>query len=93
MTGSIYWRNIWDRCQPKDTTETSIIAGLLLLIKKAPGFAFKIVNEYIYAYSSGLIDNIAPLDIEKLRELFQNRHQLKRNLLKHLLEWKIVKEK
>ncbi|MFY9565589.1 MAG: hypothetical protein WAQ29_04505, partial [Nitrososphaeraceae archaeon] len=43
----------------KDTTETSIIAGLLLLIKKAPGFAFKIVNEYIYAYSSGLIDNIA----------------------------------
>ena len=65
----------------KDTTETSIIAGLLLLIKKAPGFAFKIVNEYIYAYSSGLIDNIAPLDIEKLRGVISKQALIEKELI------------
>ncbi|MGA7541424.1 MAG: hypothetical protein WBW34_00015 [Nitrososphaeraceae archaeon] len=65
----------------KDTTETSIIAGLLLLIKKAPGFAFKIVNEYIYAYSSGLIDNIAPLDIEKLRGVISKQASIEMELI------------
>ena len=65
----------------KDTPETSIIAGLLLLIKKAPGFAFKIVNEYIYAYSSGLIDNIAPLDIEKLRGVISKQASIEKELI------------
>jgi hypothetical protein len=65
----------------KDTTETSIIAGLLLLIKKAPGFAFKIINEYIYAYSSGLIDNIAPLDIEKLRGVISKQASIEKELI------------
>lgn len=65
----------------KDTTETSIIAGLLLLIKKTPGFAFKIVNEYIYAYSSGLIDNIAPLDIEKLRGVISKQASIEKELI------------
>lgn len=65
----------------KDTTETSIIAGLLLLIKKAPGFAFKIINEYIYAYSSGLIDNIAPLDIEKLRGVISKQASIEKELV------------
>ena len=65
----------------KDTTETSIIAGLLLLIKKAPGFAFKIVNEYIYAYSSGLIDNIAPLNIEKLKGVISKQASIEKELI------------
>ena len=65
----------------KDATETSIIAGLLLLIKKAPGFAFKIINEYIYAYSSGLIDNIAPLDIEKLRGVISKQASIEKELI------------
>ena len=65
----------------KDNTETSIINGLLLLIKKAPGFAFKIVNEYIYAYSSGLIDNIAPLDIEKLRGVISKQTSIEKELI------------
>ena len=65
----------------KDQTETSIIAGLLLLIKKAPGFAFKIVNEYIYAYSSGIIDNIAPLDIDKLRDVISKQATIEKELI------------
>jgi hypothetical protein len=70
----------------KDWTETSIIAGLLLLIKKAPGFAFKIVNEYIYAYSSGLIDNIAPLDIEKLRDVISKQATIEKELVEAVIK-------
>ena len=69
----------------KDQTETSIIAGLLLLIKKSPGFAFKIVNEYIYAYSSGLIDNIAPLDIEKLRDVISKQATIEKELVEAVI--------
>jgi hypothetical protein len=65
----------------KDNTETSIIDGLLLLIKKAPGLAFKIVNEYIHAYSSGLIDNIAPLNIEKLRGIISKQASIEKELI------------
>jgi hypothetical protein len=70
----------------KDQPETSIIAGLLLLIKKAPGFAFKIVNEYIYAYSSGLIDNIAPLDIEKLRDVISKQATIEKELVEAVIK-------
>jgi hypothetical protein len=70
----------------KDQTDTSIIAGLLLLIKKAPGFAFKIVNEYIYAYSSGLIDNIAPLDIEKLRDVISKQATIEKELVEAVIK-------
>jgi hypothetical protein len=70
---------------PKDQTETSIIAGLLLLIKRAPGFVFKIVNEYIYAYSSGLIENIAPLDIEKLRDVILKQATIEKELVEAVI--------
>jgi hypothetical protein len=65
----------------KDNTEDSIITGLLLLIKTAPSFAFKIVNEYIYAYSIGLIDNITPLDIKKLRAVISKQIQIEKDLI------------
>jgi hypothetical protein len=65
----------------KNSTETAIIAGLLLLIKTAPRFAFKIVNEYIYAYSSGLIDKITPLDIEKLRIIISEQVGIEKELI------------
>ena len=65
----------------KNSTETAIITGLLLLIKTAPRFAFKIVNEYIYAYSSGLIDNITPLDIEKLRTIISEHVGIEKELI------------
>jgi hypothetical protein len=65
----------------KNSTETAIITGLLLLIKTAPRFAFKIVNEYIYAYSSGIIDNITPLDIEKLRTIISEQVGIEKELI------------
>jgi hypothetical protein len=65
----------------KDNTEDSIITGLLLLIKTAPSFVFKIVNEYIYAYSIGLIDNITPLDIKKLRAVISKQIRIEKELI------------
>ena len=65
----------------KDSTEDSIVTGLLLLIKTAPTFAFKIVNEYIHAYSIGLIDNITPLDIKKLRAVISKQVRVEKELI------------
>jgi hypothetical protein len=65
----------------KYNTEDSIITGLLLLIKTAPSFAFKIVNEYIYAYSIGLIDNLTPLDIKKLRAVISKQIRIEKELI------------
>jgi hypothetical protein len=65
----------------KDSTEDSIVTGLLLLIKTAPTFAFKIVNEYIYAYSIGLIDNITPLNIKKLRAVISKQVRVEKELI------------
>jgi hypothetical protein len=65
----------------KDNIEDSIVTGLLLLIKTAPSFAFKIVNEYIYAYSIGLIDNITPLDIKKLRAVISKQVRVEKELI------------
>ena len=70
----------------KNRTETAIITGLLLLIKTAPRFAFKIVNEYIYAYSSGLIDNITPLDIEKLRTIISEQVGIEKELIEAYIQ-------
>jgi hypothetical protein len=65
----------------KDNTEDSIVTGLLLLIKTAPSFAFKIVNEYIHAYSIGVIDNITPLDIKKLRAVISKQVHVEKELI------------
>jgi hypothetical protein len=70
----------------KDNTEDSIITGLLLLIKTAPSFAFKIVNEYIYAYSIGLIDNITPLDIKKLRAVISKQVRIEKELIEAFIK-------
>lgn len=70
----------------KDNTEDSIITGLLLLIKTAPNFVLKIVNEYIYAYSIGLIDNIIPLDIKKLRAVISKQVLIEKELIEAFIK-------
>ena len=50
-----------------DSNSKVMKEGMLFLILVAPSFVSKIINEYIYAYSTGAIDSIAPLDIKKLR--------------------------
>jgi len=51
----------------KDENEKILYNGILLLVRFAPAFVFKIISAYIYAYSTGSIDAISPIDIKKFQ--------------------------
>ena len=55
--------------------------GILLLIKMTPSFVSKIINEYIYAYSRGLIENLTPMDVKKLRYVISKEITVERELV------------
>ena len=59
--------------------------GLLLLIRLAPSFASKILSEYIYAYSTGLIDDITPLDSKKLQSVISKQIMMERELIEAII--------
>ena len=62
-------------------SERAISEGLILLVEAAPSFVFKIINEYIYAYSSGLIDNIMPLDVKTMRSVISKQIGIEKELI------------
>ena len=55
--------------------------GILLMIQVAPSFVSKILNEYIYAYSTGMIDSIAPLDAKKLKSVIAKQIAVEKELV------------
>jgi hypothetical protein len=55
--------------------------GMLFLISAAPSFVSKIISEYIYAYSTGAIDAIAPLDAKKLRSVIAKQIIVEKELV------------
>jgi hypothetical protein len=55
--------------------------GLLLLMEGAPSFVSKVINEYIYAYSTGQINSIAPLEAKKLRSVIAKQIAVERELV------------
>jgi hypothetical protein len=55
--------------------------GFLLLLKITPRFATKIINEYIYAYSTGIIDSATPIDIDKIRSVIQEQIAIEKELI------------
>jgi hypothetical protein len=59
--------------------------SLLFLILVAPAFVSKIINEYIYAYSTGTIDSIVPLDIKKLRSVISKQIIVERELVEAVI--------
>lgn len=61
--------------------ESIMIQGLLLLIDVAPSFISKIINEYIYAYTTGLIQSITPIDMKKFQNAISNKISIERELL------------
>jgi len=61
--------------------ESIMIQGLLLLIDIAPSFISKIINEYIYAYTTGLIQSITPIDMKKFQNAISNKISIERELL------------
>ena len=61
--------------------ESMMIQGLLLLVDIAPSFISKIINEYIYAYTTGLIQSITPIDMKKFQNAISNKISIERELL------------
>ena len=61
--------------------EITMKNGLLLLLKVTPYFATKIINEYIYAYSTGIIDSATPININKIRSVIQEQIAIEKELI------------
>jgi len=55
--------------------------AILLLIRFVPSFACKIINEYVRAYTLGLIEGITPMDISKLRLVISAQIGLEKELI------------
>lgn len=55
--------------------------GILLLNEFVPSFACKIVNEYVRACTMGLIEDITPIDITKLRSVISARIGIEKELI------------
>jgi hypothetical protein len=64
-----------------DSDESTMFKGMLLLMDIAPAFISKIINEYIYAYTTGVIQSITPINIEKVREVISNKIGVEREIL------------
>ncbi|MFZ0329413.1 MAG: hypothetical protein WAL66_19135, partial [Nitrososphaeraceae archaeon] len=65
--------------------ESMMFEGLLLLIDIAPLFISKIINEYIYAYTTGLIQSITPIDMKKFQNVVSNKISVERELLEAIV--------
>ncbi len=55
--------------------------SILLLLKTIPSFVIKIISAYIYAYSTGEIDTITPITIDKLRSLIKEQISIEREFI------------
>ncbi|MEW6604580.1 MAG: hypothetical protein AB1351_07815 [Thermoproteota archaeon] len=64
-----------------DASSRAMKEGMLLLISAAPSFVTKIISEYIYAYSTGAIDSIAPLDAKKLKSVIAKQITVEKELV------------
>jgi hypothetical protein len=65
-----------------NTTEELIMKnGLILLLKVTPHFASKIISEYVYAYSTGIIDTATPIDIRRMRPVIGDQILIEKELI------------
>ncbi|MGA8915120.1 MAG: hypothetical protein WB474_03930 [Nitrososphaeraceae archaeon] len=65
-----------------NTTEELIMKnGLILLLKVTPHFASKIISEYVYAYSTGIIDTATPIDIKSMRPVIGDQILIEKELI------------
>ena len=64
-----------------DQSQRIMCTGILPLIRMTPCFVSKIINEYIYAYSRGLIENLTPIDVKKLRYAVSKQITVERELV------------
>ena len=65
-----------------NTTEELIMKnGLILLLKVTPHFISKIISEYVYAYSTGIIDTATPIDIKRMRPVIGDQILIEKELI------------
>jgi len=55
--------------------------SILLLLKTIPSFVIKIISAYIYAYTTGEIDNITPVTIDKFRSVLKEQISIEREFI------------
>ena len=55
--------------------------SILLLLKTIPSFVIKIISVYIYAYTTGEIDNITPITIDKFRSVLKEQISIEREFV------------
>jgi hypothetical protein len=72
-----YFTNINDSASVNDVLKKSI----LLLLQTIPSFVIKIVDAYIYAYSTNKIDNIHPVTLDKLRAVLKDQISIEREFI------------
>lgn len=72
-----YFNNMNVNASSNDIMKKSI----LLLLKTIPSFVIKIISAYIYAYSTGEIDTVTPITIDKLRSLIKEQISIEREFI------------
>jgi hypothetical protein len=58
-----------DTLSANDPNQKLLRDGIQLLLKFAPSFVFKIINEYIASYTQGVITDMVPMDVKKLQSI------------------------
>ncbi|HEV8386518.1 MAG TPA: hypothetical protein VGQ03_02740 [Nitrososphaera sp.] len=71
-----------------DPASKAMREGLLYLIQVSPSFVSKVINEYIYSYSTGAIDSIAPMDAKKLRSVISQHVAVEKELVEAVITMK-----
>ena len=64
-----------------DPNQKLLKDGILLLLKFAPSFVFKIVKEYITSYSQGVITELVPMDVKKMRSIVSDSIHVEKELI------------
>ncbi len=64
-----------------DPNQKLLKDGILLLLKIAPSFVFKIVKEYITSYSQGIITELVPMNVKKMRSIVSDSIHVEKELI------------
>ena len=72
-----YFNNMNVSASSNDVMKKSI----LLLLKTIPSFVIKMISAYIYAYSTGEIDTIIPITIDKFRSVIKEQICIEREFI------------
>ena len=64
-----------------DANQKLLKDGILLLLKIAPSFVFKIIREYIMSYSEGVITELTPMNVKKMRSIVADTIRVEKELI------------